>query len=466
MSVQPDYDVIVIGGGGAGMAAAITAADAGARVALLECSDRLGGSTALSGGIFYASCTAQQAERGISDSIEATIADLQAINPHTPVSIHQAYALEAAPALAWLQSLGVNYPADRLASPNGRTVPRSHEPIGFGLAVAEALDKTLHSKGIDIAFRNRVDRLLCDGATRVIGVEIEGQPITAGAVIVATGGIGASAELVHRLLPKTDKQGDWVWHVGNPTSRGDGIRLGEAIGAAIGGADGALLLTTPGFSRDFEVIGPAWLAIVNAEGERIVAEDGGYWEIAEALERQPHGRGWAIFDARLLAEQALPHPRVKEALEQGSVRLSWVTEILQEQIASGKVLAAPDLASLAAKAGIDAAGLERSIARYNAFVAVGTDADFGKMPDKLHAIKETPVFAAEVRPALLVVTGAGLMIDSQTRVLDAKGDPIPGLFAAGETTGSVFGRQYVGTGYAMGSAIIFGRIAGREAARR
>lgn len=457
------YDVMVIGGGGAGMSAAITAADAGASVCLLEASDRLGGATALAGGLLFVGGSAQQKTLGIEDDADAMFRDVMTINPDAPTPVIRRLCDEAASSLEWLGAIGVDYPPEKLTSPSGRTVPRAHEPIGFGMAVAQRLDIALHQRPVDIAMKSRVERLIVDDG-RVRGAIVAGEPVHARSVIIASGGIGGNPALVARLLPKTQPIADWVWHVGNPANRGDGVLMGEQVGAAIGGTDSALLLMTPDFYRDFEVIGPDWVAMVNRSGERFVAEDGAYWDLAESLERQQGARGWAIFDARLLAEHAVPHPRVLEALEVGSITLSWITRVLEEQISRGKILSATTLAELATKAGIDPQGMTNAIERYNTMAARKQDDDFGKMPANLLPIGQAPFYAAEIRPAILTVTGAGLCIDEHARVLDATGQPIGGLFAAGETVGNVFGRNYVGSGYAITNCITYGRIAGREAA--
>ncbi len=459
-----DYEVIVIGGGGAGMAAAIEASKAGARVALLEAGQRLGGSTALAGGLFYAANTPQQHALGIEDSAEAMVREVLALNGETTSpDVVRRLAIEGPEALAWLQSLGVEFPPERLSSPNGRTVPRAHEPVGFGARIAECLDTELHRQPVDVALKTRVEHLVTAPDGSVAGVRASGEDIFCKAVVIATGGYGSSLAWVQRMLPKACGAGNWVWHVGNATNRGDGLAMGEEVGADIRGQDSALLLVTPGFHKDFEVIGPDWALLVSTKGERFVREDGAYWELAEAIEAQSEPRAFYIFD-RQLFEDARPHPRVLEALAIGAVTVSYVPKVFEEQLQTGRVLEAPSVAALAAKIGADAATLGRTVARYNDLAERGDDADFGKAPVSLKPVLRAPFYAIEVRPAILTVTGGGLPIDGQARVLSKSGKPIPGLFAAGETTGNVYGRYYVGSGYAIASAITYGRIAGREAA--
>jgi fumarate reductase flavoprotein subunit len=460
---EPAYDVVVIGAGGAGMSAALEAANAGASVALLEAGARIGGSTALAGGLVYAAGTAQQRARGIEDSPATMCRDILAINPESDPQLVRRLCDEAPVALEWLESLGVEFPPERLSSPNGRGTPRSHEPVGFGARITECLDSALNRTSVDVALKSRVERLITNDAGAVVGVQVGGEPIGCRAVVIATGGYGGSPEWVARLLPKAARAGDWVWHVGNVTNRGDGIAMAEQAGAQVTGEDSGLLLITPNFNRDFEVIGPDWALMVNTRGERFTSEDGAYWEIAEAIEAQPDSRAYFVFDRRRF-EDAKPHPRVLEALAAGAITVSWIPRVFDEQLALGRVHTSPTIAGLAARMGIDAARLERTVSRYTEQAHRGRDEDFGKVASSLLPVEQAPFYAIEIRPAILTVTGGGMPIDADARVLARKGGTIPGLYAAGETVGNVYGRYYVGSGYAIASGITFGRIAGRAAA--
>lgn len=459
-----DYDVIVIGAGGAGLCAAISAADAGARVALLEAGDRIGGSTALAGGFVLAAGTAQQRELGIEDSPEDMIRYVRERNGSTsPEDVVRTVCEEAPRLLEWLGSIGVDFPASRLVSPNQRMVPRAHEPEGFGAKIVERLDYELSRRGVDLALQSRVTALAKDASGAVCGVMIGDDLVQARAVVLACGGIGGNPELLSRMLPKSRRVGGWAWHVGCQTNRGDGLRMAEDAGARICGEDSGLLLATPNFHRDLEVIGPDWVLLVNSRGQRIVREDAAYWELSEALEAEPDARGFCIFDRELMAA-AQPDPRVLEALAQGTISLSWIPRVLEEQIAKGTVVQADSLDALARRIGVDPAALANSVTRYNALAASGEDSDFGKAARSLKALGAPPYFAAEVRPAIVIVTGAGAAVDGHARVVGTDGNALPGLYAAGESAGDVYGRYYVGSGYAIASALSLGRVAGREAA--
>jgi fumarate reductase flavoprotein subunit len=459
-----DYDVIVIGGGGAGMAAAIQASDAGARVALLEAANKLGGATALAGGLFYAAGTAAQHELGITDTPEAMYQDILALNGDSvPQALVRQFCDDAPKVMNWLMELGVEFLPERLSAPSPRFVPRAHEPLGFGAKIAEQLELAVSKRPIDVARMSRVEKLLTDAQGAIIGVRVGDDEISARSVVLACGGFGASEEFISRLLPKARRAGDWVWNVGCSTSRGDGLRMAEAVGAPLVGENSALLLQSPNFHRNLEVIGPDWALMVNSLGKRFVREDGAYYEISEGIEAQPDSRAFCIFD-RPMFETAKPHPRVLEAVKLGIATVSWVTRMLQEQLEEGRVIESPTIAGLAKKIGVDVASLTATVARYNQLAATGIDADLNKSTASLKPVATPAFYAVEVRPAALIVTGSGMPIDVKARVLDASGKALSGLYAAGETVGNLYGRHYVSSGYAIASSITFGCIAGRSAA--
>ena len=464
MSSESDYDVVVIGAGGAGMSAALEASRAGAKVALLEAGARVGGSTALAGGLIYAAGTPAQRALGIEDSPDAMFNDVMAINGSSvDAPVVRRLCNEAVGSMQWLTSLGVDFPPERLSSPNGRGTPRSHEPVGFGARIAECLDAALNQTQTDLACKTRVERLLTDAQGAVTGVEVNGERVATRAVVIATGGYGGSAEWVSRLLPKASRVGDWVWHVGNATNVGDGLTMAEQVGAEVTGEDSGLLLITPNFFRDFEVIGPDWALMVNTRGERFAREDGAYWEIAEAIEAQVDSRAFYVFDRRLF-EDAKPHPRVLEALALGAISVSWIPRVFEEQLAKGRVIESNSISGLAERMKVDPRTLEATVRRYSDLAHRGNDADFGKSTPTLKPVVTPPYYAIEIRPAILTVTGGGPRIDADARVLGLAGNVIPGLYAAGETVGNVYGRYYVGSGYAIASGITFGRVAGQSAA--
>jgi fumarate reductase flavoprotein subunit len=191
MTGNADYDVIVIGGGGAGMCAAIEAADAGARVALVEADLKLGGSTALSGGVYYAAGTSVQRAAGIEhDSADAMFHYYMTLNQYrVEASLARTLADQAAAGVEWLIGLGVEFPTASLYQSGVETVPRGHAARGHGAAIAEALERELRRRDVDVALATRVQQLIHDpDSRRVRGAIIDGEAVHSAAVVIATGG--------------------------------------------------------------------------------------------------------------------------------------------------------------------------------------------------------------------------------------------------------------------------------------
>jgi fumarate reductase flavoprotein subunit len=461
-----DYDVIVIGGGGAGMCAAIEAHDAGAHVLLVEASQQLGGSTALSGGVYYAAGTSVQRAAGVEgDSADAMFEYYMTLNQwRVDPAVARRLCDGAAPGVEWLLSLGVEFRPQALYKSGVESVPRGHQAHGNGAGIAARLERAVRARpGIELALGNRVESLLFrDGAVR--GVRARGEDATAASVVLASGGFGHSAELLARHYPEATAAGDWAWCISASTCVGDGLRMAEQVGASIGGENRGLLLTTPGFHKQLEVYVPGWIVYVNAQGRRFVDETAAYAVMAGVIKEQG-GKCFAVFDEASRA-QAKPAPEFADAFASGVLPLNWVADVLAQQVAQGKILRADSLEDLAKRAGIAPGTLASTVARYNGDCAAGRDSGFFKSPKQLRPIATPPYYAAEIRPAIICLTSCGPRITPDTRVLDQNDRVIPGLFAAGEVTGNVLGDRYIGGGNSIANAIVFGRIAGRSAAGR
>jgi fumarate reductase flavoprotein subunit len=462
--VANDTDVIVIGGGGAGMSAAIEAHDAGARVLLVEAAGQLGGSTALSGGVYYAAGTSVQRAAGVhGDTADAMHEYYLTLNQwRVDPAVVRRLCDGAAPGVEWLISLGVDFKPQALYKSGVESVPRGHQAHGNGAAIAAALERAVRGRpGIEIALGNRALALLFrDGAVR--GVRADGEDATAASVVLASGGFGHSAELLARHYPEATAAGDWAWCISAPTCVGDGLEMAVQVGASIGGDNRGLLLTTPGFHKQLEVYVPGWIAYVNSEGRRFVNETAAYAVMAGVI-KEEGGKCFAVFDEASRA-QAKPAPEFADAFASGVLPLNWVADVLAQQIAQGKILRGATLEELAKQAGIAPGALVSTAARINADCAAGRDSAFFKDPRQLRPISTPPFYAAEIRPAIICLTSCGPRITPDTRVLDQNERPIPGLFAAGEVTGNVLGDRYIGGGNSIANAIVFGRVAGRSAA--
>jgi fumarate reductase flavoprotein subunit len=148
-----------------------------------------------------------------------------------------------------------------------------------------------------------------------------------------------------------------------------------------------------------------------------------------------------------------------------SVDSNWTTTVIDEMVAAGRITKAPTLEDLGRALGVDPAGLGATISRYNAGALDGHDPDFLKEPQFLDPVGKPPYYGCVLQLGILALTSAGLAIDPEARVLNRTGDPVPGLFAAGECAGGVLGDAYVGSGNSIAACLVFGRLAGRNAAR-
>jgi fumarate reductase flavoprotein subunit len=462
-----DYDVIVIGGGGAGLSAANEAGAAGARVLLVDAADRLGGSTSLSHGVFYAAGTDVQAACGIEDDPAAMFLYAMNLNQYRmEPSVLRRYCEDGADTLHWLIGKGVEFPAENLSSKGAYTemsgVARCHAATGYGAAITQALEASMQQYSVDVALRTRVTELLVeDGAVK--GIVVDGSEVRAPAVVIATGGFGANREMLARHYPEATAFGNESWYIGIDQCQGDGLVLGESVNASLGGFNTGLINVSPNLLKLLE-LPPPWIMLVNAHGRRFMDEAVGYGVQSRILRGQPRGEAYGILDAAAFASPPRD-PRFADAIANGLMSTQWTVDAMEEALRSGRMVKGGTLEELAEKLGVVPRALRTTVENFNADVAAGADSTFFKDPDFLRPIGEGPYFGATFRPTIICLTSTGLRIDKDAQVIDTSERIVPGLFAAGETTGSVLGEAYIGSGSAVANVIIFGRIAGRNAAR-
>lgn len=457
-----DYDVIIVGAGGAGLAAATSAVEAGAQVAVLEAGVRTGGSTALSGGVLLAAGTSVQRDAGVEDSPEALLHYYLSLNQYgVDPALARRFCFNGGATVEWFKSLGVEFNPDALFAGGADGVRRSHKPTTHGAGLIETLEGRLSGK-CDISLRSRVEDLVIENGA-VCGVIVGGEAVRARSVVLTSGGFGANAEMLASYFPTAAKHGDWCWYIGNEHSRGDGLSMSRKAGADIGGFDWGQLLPTPGLMKRLEVSLPPWLVMVNKGGRRFVDEGANAALTAVLIGRQPDSECFAIFDETARREAA-PTGRVKKLIEQGRAQTSWVPDTLAEFTQKGAIASAPTLAALAERVGVNADALDTTIAAYNASVNAGADQHYFKAADALKPVTTAPFYAARIRPATICLTSAGPKIDVLGRVLSETGAPIRGLFAAGEVSSGTLGEIYAGGGNSVCNAMVGGRIAGRAAA--
>jgi fumarate reductase flavoprotein subunit len=452
-----DFDVIVIGGGGAGLSAAVTAARNGLRVLVAEVGPKVGGSSALSTGVLYAAGTSVQKARGISDDAEAMFQYCMTLNAYrAQPALLRTLCDNSAAAVEWLISLGVVFRPEDLYVAGVDTVPRGHRAFENGAEIVAALDQAASVAGVTYAVQTRVTKLLKTAAGGVEGIEVDGERVTAPAVVIASGGFGANTEMLARYYPMASAS-ESAWYIGSKYSRGDGLTMGVEAGGELAGFDNGLVEMTAGMVKEHETYLPGWLIYVNRDGRRFVRETGAYAIMSHVVSSQIGGEAFVIFDeaARSTAKLIVTYKPLAP---------SWTADRLAEFIKEGKITQADTLAELAEKIGVRAATLVTTVETYNADCEKGEDTQFFKDAHYLKKISQPPYYARRIRPGIISVTATGLRINQGACVLDRADRPIPGLFAAGETTCVLPGR-YMAGGASLVNNTVFGRIAGESAAR-
>lgn len=451
-------DVVIIGTGYAGLAAAIEAHDAGAKVVIIEKSQIIGGNSVIASGALNCVDPERQKKQGIEDSLDLhfnqTLAGGDFRGDPEKVRFMVDHGLEG---LQWLEKLGVVF-EPKVYTVVGALWPRSHDPAnkGRGGAIVKVLKDQVLKRKIPVLMSYSLTGIVRAKPItgEVLGVEVlyRGKKIyikSNRAVILATGGFGADVTMRSKYNPRLDAE---VPTTNVQTATGEAITYAEDLGADVIGMDFIQLLIACNFYTkqygSLTNLGIDSAIFVNTGGKRFVAEDSRRDVMAEGILKQPKKLLlWVADDRcqkRFKAEDT--EKIIKDGLAFRADTLEGLAKILKEKFA------VPEDVFLA------------TVRNYNESAQKGKDEAFGKKAANLKTIEKGPFFASPTQAGVHHTMG-GLRTKGTTgQVLDRYGKIISRLYAAGEVTGGVHGTNRLG-GNATTDCIVFGRLAGISAAK-
>ena len=443
-------DVVVVGSGACGMAAAIAARQQDAEVVVLEKESDVGGNTALSTGSVPAAGTRFQAAAGIEDGPELMAEDIMrqaGYQSDRELVLH--LCNEARRLVDWLvDDLGVELYLVTDYKHVGHSVHRLHAPASReGADLVKDLRRAMKDFEVPVRVGVPVVGLLTDGEGGVVGVEAEeeGQRVRVEAqeVILASDGFAANREMLRRYCPDIAD----APYFGAPGNRGEGIEWGQRLGALtehMGAYQGYAAVSPNGILLSWTTIEKGGI-IVDQGGCRFGDETSGYSAFVPEVQRHTDGPIYVIFDRKIIESVRDHEPRFRGLVEGGIVR------------------EASTLDHLAALHNLPRDDLEETLARYDEAVRVGVDEfgrrDFGSAP------LEFPLYVVQASPGLFHTQG-GLKINTNAQPLRADGSPIDNLYAGGGVAVGISGADG-GKGYSSGNGLLtalgWGKVAGEHA---
>ena len=487
-----DADVVVVGAGGAGMTAAITAAAEGKNVVILESQSMVGGNSVRATGGMNAAKTVYQDENefGESAGVEKTLktaaekyADNETITALAKTVSEQWAAYQANPtgyfdsvelmeldtmiggkgindpelvetlcansadAIDWLDEHGITL--HNVSSFGGASVKRIHRPVNaegktvsVGSYMIPLLQENCEKAGVKMMLDTTATEILTDANGAAVGVKATGASgetvtVNAKAVVLASGGFGANLDMVVKYKPEL--KGFMTTNA--PGIQGQGIEMAQAIGAATVDMDqiqihptveaNTAALITEGLRGDGAIL-------INEEGQRFIDEVGTRDVVSAAEIAQTGSYSWLVVDQAMVD----------------------ASSVIQGYIKKGYTVTGATYEELGKAMGVDAAAFAETMEKWNGYVEAKNDPDFGRT-SFANPLNTAPYYAVKVTAGVHHTMG-GLKINANTEVLNEKGEVIPGLFAAGEVTGGVHGANRLG-GNAVADFTVFGRIAGAAA---
>ena len=471
------FDMIAVGSGATGLAAALTAAEGGAKVIIFEKQPSLGGSSNFFEGTFAVESEMQK-ERYITYSRDdAFKAMMEYSHWRADARVVRAFVDESAATINWLQQNGVEFIDATINMPDS---PRTYHTIrGKGEALVKTLVTKSKEKGVMIKLGAEVKRITLENG-RVTGVIVEtnGEDVAvkARAVVIGTGGYANNRQWIKKytgydldvnMLP-----------IGNVGKMGDGIRMAWEVGAAEAGIDLLEMFRIGPLGPDFEMkchlhtaaIQPVlW---VDPRGKRFCDEGIAFNDslVGNVNARFKEGYTWSILDESIKNKMLMDGIVRNMAIEKppGTKLVNFDREMKAAlERGSSEVFAAGSLVELAGKMGVDPAVLTATVDEYNGFCAKGHDDLFAKNPLYLHPLKGPNYYALKVRTVFLGTKG-GIKINHRMEVVDKKEKVIPGLYAGGFDAGGAWGDTYPiahGSGASSAFALNSGRIAGKNVLR-
>ena len=438
------YDVVVIGSGGGGLSAAISAKDAGANVVIFEKMPVVGGNTNKASAGMNASETKFQKEADIEDANDKFYEEtLKGGKEQNDPELLRFLVDHSADAIEWLDSLGIKL--NNLTTTGGMSVKRTHRPedgSAVGGYLVTGLYANVTEREIPTFVNSNVTEILEEnGEVSGVKVTVEGQEktIKAKAVVLATGGFGANLDMVAELKPElkgfvtTNQEG----------SQGDGIKMAEALGAEVVDMNQIQIHPTVEQETSYlitEAVRGEGAILVNQEGKRFFNEMETRDKVSAAIIALPEKSAYVVFDDALKG-------RVKA---------------INKYEEKGLVKKADTIEALAKELNVPEAELSATLEAWNKAVEAKADGEFERSTGMDNPLATAPYYAIKVAPGIHHTMG-GLKINTNAQVLNKEGQPIKGLFASGEVTGGVHGANRIG-GNAVADIIIFGRQAGEQAA--
>jgi urocanate reductase len=450
-AAQRVWDVIVVGAGGAGLSAAVSAAEAGAKVLVLEKMPHIGGNTRISGGFYACVDWVRQKRQGIEDSEQLFLSQmLESGGGHANPQLAAILVHNATPALKWLEKLGMRF-QPTVSEAYGSRWPRSHKPLmPNGEGYIRTLSTAAVKLGVIIKTSTPVTTLLTDNDGRVCGVQIAENNIQKNifskrGVIVASGGFGANPAMIARYAP----QFSGLTTNNMPGSTGEMLLAAQKAGAEL--VDMEDVLCNPGLPPGrvmrarFHMLVDQFI-LVDQTGRRFIREDASRAAVTRAILALPRKVAYTIIDSKGMKNLSiLMQKEAVLAVESGD---AWTADTIE------------DLARLMK---LPAANLQATIDDYNTGMKTGQD-PLGKVAPRGDFSLDHPPYWACFAGMSIHYTMGGIRINELAQALRTDGRPLAGLWAAGEATGGIHGKERLG-GNGINDAVVFGRIAGQQAAR-